>query len=117
MRLPLQQYWLCRDRSHAGFLVPLVAVTDKDGVVTFRTSNTAATACKVFQVACECGWRSERFTAPPMACSAAKASVLTLNDKATEADARLLWDQHWSSSLQTKMHGKRPALIPFTVIK
>lgn len=86
------------DPTHEGYPVALVAVDpDGQGYVRFQELGSPTTAeellrVHVFQVACECGWRSRRFYAPLTARYSPHS--LDLGDAETEEEARGIWLRH-----------------------
>lgn len=93
--------WHCEiDPAHEGYPVALVAEDPEGrGYVRFvelgyygdpRPVDLARV--HVFQVACECGWRSRRFYAPLTASYSPHS--LDLGDEKAEDEARAIWLRH-----------------------
>lgn len=116
--------WMSEDAAHEGYVVGLVPEdieftnkADGPGGITYlrelryeldhdREVGPGGLPVAVFQVACECGWRSRRYRAPVGA--RWLPHHLYLGDDQLEDEARLLWKEHVFENAVT---GARPGRL------
>jgi hypothetical protein len=99
--------WTTPIPGHEGYPVALVPVDDDGaGYVRFMEADRPEVALllprdterelhqrvRVFQVGCDCGWRSRRFYAPLTAYYSPHS--LELGDDQAEEEARVIWLRH-----------------------
>ena len=113
--------WNCEHGGHEGFPVALVAVDEEGrGYVRFvelgyfgESRPVDLPRVHVFQVGCDCGWRSRRFYAPLTASYSPHS--LELGDEAAEEEARGIWLRHVADAgyHDGQREIRRARLIPY----